>query len=48
MTVILANIIDLVAAFIQVASGSIKKKTKILAAQIIQMLMQAVCCCWAV
>ena len=41
MTVILANIIDLVAAFIQVASGSIKKKTKILAAQIIQMLMQA-------
>ena len=41
MTVILANIIDLVAAFIQVASGSIKKKTKILAAQILQMLMQA-------
>ena len=41
MTVILANIIDLVAAFIQVASGSIKKKSKILAVQILQMLMQA-------
>ena len=41
MTVILANIIDFLAALIQVASGSIKKKTKILAAQIIQMLMQA-------
>lgn len=41
MAVILANIIDFLAALIQVASGSIKKKTKILAAQIIQMLMQA-------
>ena len=41
MTVILANLIDLAAACIQVASGSIKQKTKILIVQIIQLLMQA-------
>lgn len=41
MAVILANIIDFLAALIQVATGSIKKKSKILTAQIIQMLMQA-------
>lgn len=42
MLVITANIIDFVAAFIQVGSGSIKKKEKILVAQIIQLLMQSV------
>lgn len=42
MTVIIANIIDFVAALVQVGSGSIKKKTKILAVQTIQLLMQAV------
>ena len=42
MVVMAANIIDLIAAFIQVGSGSIKQKTRILIAQIIQLLMQAV------
>ena len=41
MSVVIANIIDLIAAIIQVGSGSIKKKGKILVVQIIQMLMQA-------
>ena len=42
MTILIANAIDLVAALIQVASGSIKKKSRILAVQILQLLMQAV------
>ena len=42
MSVVIANIIDLIAAVIQVGSGSIKQKARILAAQIIQLLMQAV------
>jgi len=42
MTVITANIIDLLAACVQVGSGSIKKKSKILVVQILQLLMQAV------
>ena len=42
MTVIIANIIDLVAAFVQVGSGAIKKKSKILVVQTVQLLMQAV------
>lgn len=42
MTIIIANIIDFVAALIQVGSGSIKKKSKILVVQTIQLLMQAV------
>ena len=42
MNIIAANIIDLLAALIQVGSGSIKQKTKILIVQIIQLLMQAV------
>ena len=42
MPVVIANIIDLIAAVIQVASGSIKQKAKILVVQIIQLLMQAV------
>lgn len=42
MTIIIANIIDFLAAMIQVGSGAIKKKTKILVVQIIQLLMQAV------
>ena len=37
-----ANGIDLIAALIQVFSGSIKKKQKILAVQILQMLLQGV------
>ena len=41
MAVIAANIIDLVAALIQVVSGSIQKKAKILVVQILQLLMQA-------
>ncbi|WP_405729074.1 YgjV family protein [Anaerotignum sp.] len=41
MTVIIANMIDLVASIILVGSGSIKQKTKILVVQIIQLLMQA-------
>lgn len=42
MTVIIANCIDFIAALIQVATGSIKQKTKILIAQIIQLLMQGI------
>ena len=42
MTVIIANSIEFIAALIQVATGSIKQKTKILIAQIIQLLMQGV------
>ena len=42
MTVFLANGIDLIAAVIQVASGSIKRKTRILAVQTVQLLLQAV------
>lgn len=42
MTIVTANIIDFVAALIQVGSGSIKKKSKILMVQILQLLMQAV------
>ena len=41
MTVILANMIDFAAACIQVGSGSIKQKTKILIVQIVQLLLQA-------
>ncbi len=42
MVIIIANIIDLLAAMIQVGSGAIKKKSKILVVQIVQLLMQAV------
>ena len=42
MTVVIANVIDFLAALIQVGSGSIKKKSKILVVQILQLLMQAV------
>ena len=42
MTIIIANVIDFLAAMIQVGSGSLKKKAKILFVQIIQLLMQAV------
>ena len=42
MPVLFANIIDLMAAFLQVGSGSIKKKSRILIVQIIQLLLQAV------
>ena len=42
MTVIIANVIDFIAALLQVGSGSIKKKSNILVVQIIQMLMQGV------
>ena len=42
MAIVIANIIDFLAALIQVASGSIKEKTKILIVQIVQLLMQAV------
>ncbi len=42
MTIIIANIIDFVAAMVQVGSGAIKKKSRILVVQIIQLLMQAV------
>ena len=42
MEVIAANIIDLIAAIVQVGSGAIKKKSKILVVQTIQLLMQAV------
>ena len=42
MTIVIANIIDFVAALVQVGSGSIKKKSKILVVQTIQLLMQAV------
>lgn len=39
--VLIANIIDFLAAMLQVASGSIKKKARILVVQIVQLLMQA-------
>ena len=42
MKIIIANVIDFVAALIQVGSGSIKKKSNILVVQIIQLLMQGV------
>ena len=42
MTIIIANIIDFLAAMLQVGSGAIKKKSKILIVQIVQLLMQAV------
>ena len=41
-TVIIANIIDFIAALVQVGSGAIKEKTKILIVQTVQLLMQAV------
>jgi hypothetical protein len=42
MTIITANIIDFIAALIQVVSGSIKQKSRILMVQILQLLLQAV------
>ena len=42
MNVIFANVIDFLASLIQVGSGSIKQKAKILVVQILQLLMQAV------
>ena len=39
---LIANIIDFLAALLQVASGSIKKKARILVVQTVQLLMQAV------
>ena len=39
---VVANVIDFLASILMVASGSIKKKAKILAVQIIQLLMQSV------
>ena len=42
MSVLIANAIDLVAAVIQVGSGSIKQKSRILMAQIVQLLLQGV------
>ena len=42
MIIIIANVIDFIAALLQVGSGSIKKKSKILLVQIIQLLMQGV------
>lgn len=42
MAIIAANIIDLIASMIQIGSGSIKQKSKILIVQIIQLLMQGV------
>ena len=42
MSVLIANAIDLVAAVIQVGTGSIKQKARILIAQIVQLLLQAV------
>ena len=42
MTVIIANVIDFLAALLQVGSGSIQKKSKILLVQILQLLMQGV------
>lgn len=42
MEVIIANIIDFVAALLQVGSGSIKQKPKILIVQIVQLLLQGV------
>lgn len=42
MNVIIANVIDFFAALLQVASGSIKKKSRILMVQNLQMMLQAV------
>ena len=42
MNILIANIIDLVAAIVQVGSGAIKKKSRILIVQTVQLLMQAV------
>ena len=42
MEVIIANIIDFLAAIVQVGSGAVKKKARILVIQIVQLLMQAV------
>ena len=42
MAILIANIIDFFAAIIQIASGSIKKKTGILVVQMIQLAMQMV------
>lgn len=42
MAILAANIIDFLAALLQVGSGSIQKKSKILVVQTIQLLMQAV------
>ena len=39
---LIANIIDFLAAMLQVASGSIKNKAKILVVQTVQLLMQGV------
>ena len=41
MTVIIANIVDFIAAVIQVGSGAIKEKRKILVAQNVQLFLQA-------
>ena len=42
MAILIANVIDFLAALIQVGSGSIKQKQRILLVQILQLLMQAV------
>ena len=42
MTIVIANIIDFLAALIQVGSGSIREKGRILIVQTLQLLMQAV------
>ena len=42
MTVVIANLIDFAAALIQTGAGALKKKSKILVVQIIQLLLQAV------
>lgn len=42
MTILIANAIDFVAALLQVGSGFVKKKAKILIIQTIQLLMQGV------
>lgn len=42
ITIVIANIIDLIAACIQVASGTIKDRTKILLCQILQLGIQTV------
>ena len=42
MIVIIANVIDFIAALLQVGSGSIKKKSNILVVQIIQIFIQGV------
>ncbi|MBO7273352.1 MAG: YgjV family protein [Clostridia bacterium] len=42
MTVIIANIIDFVASLLQVGSDAIKKKSKLLAVQTVQLLLQGI------